>query len=95
MLPAGHVAPDWDVQGRVCIEEAKGLQEEADMLSRHDRPVLNPGDVSHPKGVPDDTVSLHQVPVLQKSAYQIDACYVRLGDVVSCMIRSAVLGQPA
>ena len=36
------------------------------MLSRHYWPVFNPGDVSHPKGVPDDTVSLYQIPVLQQ-----------------------------
>ena len=65
MLSTRHVAPHRNVQGRVGIEEAKGLQEEADMLSRHDWPVLNTRDVGHPKGVPDDTVSLHQIPVLQ------------------------------
>ena len=67
MLSAGHVTPHWNVQGGICIKEAKWLQEEADMLSRHDRPVLNPGNVCHPKGVPDYTVSLCQVSVLQKA----------------------------
>ncbi len=65
MLPAGHVAPHRNVQRGVGIEEAEGFEEEADMLSWHDWPVLNAGDVRHPKGVPDHTVSLHQVPVLQ------------------------------
>lgn len=66
MFPAGQVAPHWDVQGGVGIEEAEGLEEEAHMLSRHDGPVLDAGDVGHPKGVPDDAVSLHQIPVLQR-----------------------------
>lgn len=66
VLPAGHVAAHRYVQGGVGIEEAEGLEEEAQMLSRHDWPVLNAGDVGHPKGVPDHTVSLHQVPVLHQ-----------------------------
>ena len=65
MLPAGQVAPHRNIQGGVGIKEAEGLEEEAHMLSRHDGPVLNAGDVGHPKGVPDDAVSLHQIPVLQ------------------------------
>jgi len=64
MLPAGHVAPHRNVQRGVGIKEAERLEEEADMLGWHDWPVLNAGNVCHPKGVPDHTVSLHQVPVL-------------------------------
>ena len=65
MLPAGHVTPHRNVQRGVGIKEAEGLEEEADMLGWHDRPVLNTGNVRHPKGMPDHTISLHQVPVLQ------------------------------
>lgn len=64
MLPAGQVAPHWDVQGGVGVEEAEGLEKEAHVLSRHDGPVLDAWDVGHPKGVPDDAVSLNQIPVL-------------------------------
>ena len=64
MLPAGHVAPNWDIQGGVGVKEPKRLQKEAHMLSWHDGPILNPGNVCHPKRVPDDTVSFYQIPVL-------------------------------
>lgn len=49
MLPTGHVTPHWNIQGWVGVKEPKGLQEEAHMLSRHNWPILNPRDVSHPK----------------------------------------------
>lgn len=49
MLPTGHVTPHWNIQGWVGVKEPKGLQKEADMLSWHNWPILNPGDVSHPK----------------------------------------------
>ena len=64
MLPAGNVAPHRNVQRGVGIKEAEGLQEEAHMLGWHDWPVLNARDVRHPKGVPDHTVSLNEIPVL-------------------------------
>lgn len=64
MLPAGQVAPNWDVQGGVGVKEPKRLQKEAHMLSWHDWPILYPGNVGHSKRVPDDAVSFLQVPVL-------------------------------
>ena len=65
VLSDGHVAAHRDIQGGVGIKEAKRLQEETHMLGRHDGPVLNPGDVGHPKRVPDHAVSLYQIPILQ------------------------------
>ena len=65
MLPAAHVTPNWDVQGGVSIKKAKGLEEEAHVLCWHDWPVLHAWDMCHSKGVPEHTVSIHQVTILQ------------------------------
>ena len=70
MFSAGHIAPHWDVQGRVGIKEPKRLQKEAHMLGWHNWPILDPGDVCHPKRVPDDTVSFYQIPVLHSQRQQ-------------------------
>ena len=72
MFSAAHVAANWDVQGWVGIEEAEGLQEEAHMLCWHDWPVLHPGDVRHPEGVPQDTVSIYQVTILREQSMPCD-----------------------
>src|SRR3954471_24121568 len=44
------------VQGRVPVEEPHGLELEARVVDRHDRPVLGTWDVGQAEGVPHDEV---------------------------------------
>ena len=61
----GAHRPRRDVQGGVYSKEVGRLQVEAHGLNRHHWPVLGPGNVGHPKGVPDDHVLLVDLTVLQ------------------------------
>src|SRR5499427_7445139 len=51
------------VQGRVAVEEPDRLQVEADVMGRHDGPVLRPHDVVGAEHVPDDQVRVLQRPI--------------------------------
>ena len=52
-----------DVQGRVAVEEAGGLEGEAAARDRHDRPVFRARDVRGAERVPQDDVGAVDVPV--------------------------------
>src|SRR5699024_2369060 len=51
---AGRVG---QVERRVAVEEAVGLEPEARVVDRHDRPVLRARDVREAEGVPHDEVA--------------------------------------
>jgi hypothetical protein len=47
-----------DVEAGVAIEEADGLEHEADRGHWHHRPVLGPDDMVRAEGVPDDEIGV-------------------------------------
>src|SRR5580658_3355116 len=58
------------VQCRIPVEETEGNQRETRVLDRHDRPVLGPGDMRDPEGVPDDHVLVDERAILTDEAWK-------------------------
>src|ERR1700679_4341551 len=54
----------WHVERGIAVEEAHRDERETGVLDRHDGPVLGPGQVGHPEGVPQHDVGVDDVPVL-------------------------------
>src|SRR5882757_2581738 len=54
----------WDVESWVAVEEPDGFESEADVVDRHDRPVLRPRGVRRPERVPQDDIGVDQVAIL-------------------------------
>ena len=67
VLTAGSISAHWDIQRGVGIKEAKRLQHEPHVLSRHDWPVLDARHMRHAKGVPDHAVGVGNGAVLQET----------------------------
>src|ERR1700733_13684655 len=79
------------VECGVPVEEAERDQAEAGRLDRHDRPVLGPGDVGDPEGVPDHNIGVDHRTVLGRPRRQPGAAAVLIGVVAGGI--ALVLGE--
>ena len=61
------------IEGRVAVEEPGGLEMEAEVFGRHDRPVFRAGDMGVAEGVPDHEVGTIKRAVLRNELGQTGA----------------------
>src|SRR3712207_8339173 len=72
----------------VAVEEAHGLEVEADVADRHDRPVLGAHDVMGAEGVPDDHVLVLEGPVgldEDRKSTRLNSSHANISYAVFCL----------